>query len=687
MKTKALFTVAIFLLSLSLVFAQQGFNYQAVARTDAGALLADQSMDMRLSIHRGSQTGILIWQETHAITTNSMGMFDLQVGSGTKTAGSAAAFTDIDWGSNTFYLKVEAKPGAAWLDMGTSQLLAVPFAMTAKTVGSLKKLNIKEEFGNHPDSALFEVKNKDGNTVLAVYNEGVRINVYDPPGVGKGSKGGFAIGGFDAVKGIHPYEFMRVTPDSVRIYVDTANVKRSKGGFAIGGIDAVKGTTDNFLYLTPDNYFIGHKAGYSITTGLYNSFIGYHAGFETTSGSSNVFIGNETGYTNSTGNWNIFVGNNSGYSNTIGEGNILLGDGAGYSNTGGSYNVFVGDLAGATNTTGSDNVFIGVDAGMSNETGAFNVFLGASSGYSNTIGTGNVFLGESSGTANTIGVDNVIIGTNAGEFNVNGNYNVFMGSSSGNSNTTGSYNVFLGETSGAGNTTGISNVFIGQETGLNNSNGAYNVFMGTSSGWSNVSGIGNVFMGQETGYFNTGNTNVAVGALAGYNNITGSNNVFLGFSAGYNETGSNTLYIDNSGANWDQAFIFGDFLNLDINFYADMHVAGDATVNEVWVTSDARFKSNISELKNSLNKVNKLKPVTYNWNVEENKKNRFSDRDQIGLVAQEVELIFPELVKTTNRGYKAVNYNKLTVVLLEALKEQQIIIENLEKRIQALEQK
>jgi len=76
-----------------------------------------------------------------------------------------------------------------------------------------------------------------------------------------------------------------------------------------------------------------------------------------------------------------------------------------------------------------------------------------------------------------------------------------------------------------------------------------------------------------------------------------------------------------------------------------------------------------------------LRPVTYNWNTQEYPKGRFSDEPQVGLIAQEVETLFPELVKTDKKGDKAVNYTKLTVLLLEAMKEQQEIIEGLKAEI------
>ena len=102
------------------------------------------------------------------------------------------------------------------------------------------------------DDPLFEVINKDGDIVFGVYNEGVRVNVADSPGSGKGTKGGFAVGGYSAGKGF-TNEYLRVTPDSVRIYVDNEPSKGTKGGFAVGGFSAGKGYEDaiSFMNITP----------------------------------------------------------------------------------------------------------------------------------------------------------------------------------------------------------------------------------------------------------------------------------------------------------------------------------------------------------------------------------------------------------------------------------------------------
>ena len=90
-------------------------------------------------------------------------------------------------------------------------------------------------------------------------------------------------------------------------------------------------------------------------------------------------------------------------------------------------------------------------------------------------------------------------------------------------------------------------------------------------------------------------------------------------------------------------------------------------------TSDRRFKKNISTLDNALDNTMKLRGVSYNWK-DKNK----SQRNQIGVIAQEVEEVYPEFVHTNEKGYKAVNYAQMTAVLIEAVKELNAKVEALE---------
>jgi len=101
-----------------------------------------------------------------------------------------------------------------------------------------------------------------------------------------------------------------------------------------------------------------------------------------------------------------------------------------------------------------------------------------------------------------------------------------------------------------------------------------------------------------------------------------------------------------------------------------LDVNGEARCSSgFWEASDLRWKKNIVTLPGPLEKLSRLKGVEFDWKREEFKENNFPEGRQIGIIAQELEKEFPELVSTDSSGYKAIAYDKFTAVLLEAVKE------------------
>jgi len=104
-----------------------------------------------------------------------------------------------------------------------------------------------------------------------------------------------------------------------------------------------------------------------------------------------------------------------------------------------------------------------------------------------------------------------------------------------------------------------------------------------------------------------------------------------------------------------------------------------------WSGSDIRWKKNITLLPNPLEKVLKLRGVEFDWKREEFEDSNFPEGRQMGLIAQELEAEFPELVTTDPEGYKAIAYDRLSAVLLEAIKSQQKEIEELKLKYKTFE--
>lgn len=106
-----------------------------------------------------------------------------------------------------------------------------------------------------------------------------------------------------------------------------------------------------------------------------------------------------------------------------------------------------------------------------------------------------------------------------------------------------------------------------------------------------------------------------------------------------------------------------------------LHVSGRLKTTGINETSDVRLKKDVGPIENALEDILQMKGVTYNW-----KKNEYPDMGlegglQHGLIAQDLEKIIPELVLTDNDGWKSIEYSHLVPVLIEALKEQNQIIE------------
>lgn len=128
------YTLTLILASLlsSFAFAQapQGFNYQGVARNTFGTIVTNKAIGIRFTLHNGTPNGTAVYSETKTITTDQYGVFSLVVGAGTPVSGT---FNTINWGSGNKYLQVEMDPngGSSYKDMGTTQLMSVPFALYA----------------------------------------------------------------------------------------------------------------------------------------------------------------------------------------------------------------------------------------------------------------------------------------------------------------------------------------------------------------------------------------------------------------------------------------------------------------------------------------------------------------------------------------------------------------------------
>jgi chaperonin cofactor prefoldin len=118
-----------------------------------------------------------------------------------------------------------------------------------------------------------------------------------------------------------------------------------------------------------------------------------------------------------------------------------------------------------------------------------------------------------------------------------------------------------------------------------------------------------------------------------------------------------------------------------------LHVTGETYVTSnitAYYSSDISLKDNIRPIESAIFKVKQIRGVTFDWNEKSTELQQQKGHD-VGLIAQEVEKILPEVVQIREDGIKAIQYEKVVPLLVEAIKEQQVTIENLTKRIELLE--
>ena len=145
----------------------QLINYQGVARDNQFNILANQNITLRLSIFSNA-SGLDVYTEQHNVTTNTLGLFSVKIGSGSDQIGS---ISDVEWGNGDFGLEVEMDPmgGNNFEKIGTSALVSVPYALHAQTVDD------KDDADADPSNEIQQLS-KNGNQIMLNNNGGSVID-------------------------------------------------------------------------------------------------------------------------------------------------------------------------------------------------------------------------------------------------------------------------------------------------------------------------------------------------------------------------------------------------------------------------------------------------------------------------------------------------------------------------------
>jgi len=119
--------IYIALLISTIVFSQSGINYKAVIKDSGGNIVASQAVDVQFIIYEGAALTNNVYQENHTTITDANGIVIVNIGEGTTTD----VFTDVAWGDDEHWINVQVDTGAGLVDMGTTQFMAVPYALSS----------------------------------------------------------------------------------------------------------------------------------------------------------------------------------------------------------------------------------------------------------------------------------------------------------------------------------------------------------------------------------------------------------------------------------------------------------------------------------------------------------------------------------------------------------------------------
>ena len=321
-------------------------------------------------------------------------------------------------------------------------------------------------------------------------------------------------------------------------------------------------------------------------------------------------------------------------------------------------------------------------------TGGFNASLGVHSLGSNTTGSYNTAIGNQALFANTTASNNTAVGQNALVTNTTGSENTAVGRLSLDANTTGTDNVAIGNSALGANTTASNNTAVGSAALLVATTGTRNAAFGHNAGEALTTANDNTLIGEAAGaYITTGNDSVCVGRLsAGYSTLltTGTRCVFLGSYTtpsasnvsneaviGYGATGKggNTTFLQGSGGSFNGA--------------------NSSTFS---TTSDRRIKKNIEDNNTGIDAINQIRVRNFEYRTEDeivdfdNPRAAVVNKEgvQLGVIAQEIETILPDVVKEETTGVKTVDPSNLTWYLVNAVQELSTTVDELKAEIQTL---
>lgn len=693
MKKSILFLALLLLSQSSFGQAPDGVNYQAVIRNLSGTLVANTTIAIRIQIKQTSASGTIVYQERHSVTTSAQGVVNLVIGQGALLGGN---FSTINWGTGPYFacLGVSFTNGSTYLDYGSQQLMSVPYALYAKNAGN--QLN-QWRYGNTlPAVGLgalgdFYLNMTNGNVYYKSNATTWTLtgNITGPAG----AAGATGLTGATGPAGVQGIQGLTGPAGATGPIGATGPAGPAGGPAGPAGPTGATGATGPAGPAGPTG-----ATGLTGATGAQGP-IGLTGPAGATGAQGLIGLTGPAGATGATGAQGI-QGLTGPAGATGAQGLIGLTGPAGATGATGAQGIQ--GLTGATGPAGAQGpIGLTGPAGTTGATGAAGAQgiqgLTGATGPAGAQGpqglTGATGATGAAGTATSITSDNFLtdgtlsIITSVPQTVNSTNKTLLIGGNTSASDlsfgTNNNYSIdFRTNNLVRGRISNLGEFFIGATSTVmagDLMNGVSNAtFPWAVNGYSSFNGsgvFGTILAGNTTTYGAVQGEHIGSGASAGVRGIT--NNA------------------DAIGVNGSVSVLplngWGGFFQNDLGYTGYFGSA-----------SDLKIKKNINTITDARSIINNLRGVSYEHRLDEFPGLGLKAGLTYGFIAQEVETILPAIVKNKiipnislrsdgidagTVSLKTVGYTEVIPILVQALKEQDKVIEDLLKRIEALEKK